>query len=112
MFIFYIYANFHYKKINIFRILLTTLLPVVLLLPLWVYLIARINPFLNPDGEVWGAFDLIYLIDFIYSYAYRPDLTTYDYGRIQGIVFVIDFMLNSGLQEILLEMVQGRSCKF
>ena len=102
MFIFYIYANFHYKKINIFRILLTTLLPVVLLLPLWVYLIARINPFLNPDGEVWGAFDLIYLIDFIYSYAYRPDLTTYDYGRIQGIVFVIDFMLNSGLQEILL----------
>tara|TARA_B100002052_G_scaffold91863_2_gene84594 strand:+ start:3310 stop:4557 length:1248 start_codon:yes stop_codon:yes gene_type:complete len=81
------------KRINL--IIFNSFLIILLLLPLWVYLIARINPFLNPSGELFGEFDINFLITFISSYTYRPDVEIYDYSRIQSILYVLNFMLNS-----------------
>jgi len=74
---------------------LLRLLIILFLLPFWIYLIARINPFLNPSGELFGEFDLNFLITFISSYVFRPDVEVYDYSRIQSILYVFNFMLSS-----------------
>ena len=88
------------KRINL--IIFNSFLIILLLLPLWVYLIARINPFLNPSGELFGEFDINFLIAFISSYTYRPDVEIYDYSRIQSILYVLNFMLNSDPIQLIL----------
>ena len=60
-----------------------------------------LNPFLNPSGEFLGSFDLNFLINFISSYVYRPDLTVWDYGRLQSIVVVFSFLLNADILQFL-----------
>lgn len=71
------------------------------LFPFFIYTLAIVNPFLNPTGEFLGEFDLIFLITFISEYMYRPDLTVWDYGRLQSVVYVISFMLNSDINQLL-----------
>lgn len=45
------------------------LMLVVLLIPALLYFGVRITPSLNPDGEVWGRFDLEHLIDYTRDYS-------------------------------------------
>ncbi len=92
---FYIYYQTIKDRKRINLIIFNSFLIILLLLPLWVYLIARINPFLNPSGELFGEFDINFLVAFISSYVYRPDVEVYDYSRIQSILYVFNFMLSS-----------------
>ena len=92
---FYIYYQTIKDRKRINLIIFNSFLIILFLLPFWIYLIARINPFLNPSGELFGEFDLNFLISFISSYVYRPDVEVYDYSRIQSILYVFNFMLSS-----------------
>ncbi len=92
---FYIYYQTIKDRKRINLIIFNSFLIILFLLPFWIYLIARINPFLNPSGELFGEFDLNFLITFISSYVYRPDVEVYDYSRIQSILYVFNFMLSS-----------------
>ena len=84
------FASFFVRRIHYF----------LFVLPLFIYLIAIINPFLNPTGEFLGDFDLTFLITFISNYMYRPDVTVWDYGRIQSFFYVLGFIINSDLTEL------------
>jgi len=92
---FYIYYQTIKDRKRINLIIFNSFLIILFLLPFWIYLIARINPFLNPSGELFGEFDLNFLITFISSYVFRPDVEVYDYSRIQSILYVFNFMLSS-----------------
>ena len=92
---FYIYYQTIKDRKRINLLIFNSFLIILFLLPFWIYLIARINPFLNPSGELFGEFDLNFLITFISSYVYRPDVEVYDYSRIQSILYVFNFMLSS-----------------
>ena len=70
-------------------------------LPIFIYLIAIFNPFLNPSGEFLGSFDFDFLVNFLSSYIYRPDLEVWDYGRLQSFVVVLGFLFNADLLQFL-----------
>tara|TARA_B100000242_G_scaffold17275_1_gene10577 strand:+ start:16878 stop:18131 length:1254 start_codon:yes stop_codon:yes gene_type:complete len=95
--IFFAYILFQtseYKK-NIISFFFKNIHYIIFLLPIFIYLVAILNPFLNPTGEILGSFDFNFLVNFISSYVYRPDLTVWDYGRLQSFVVVLSFLFNA-----------------
>ena len=50
---FYIYYQTIKDRKRINLIIFNSFLIILFLLPFWIYLIARINPFLNPSGELF-----------------------------------------------------------
>tara|TARA_B100001540_G_scaffold309579_1_gene325985 strand:+ start:5614 stop:6861 length:1248 start_codon:yes stop_codon:yes gene_type:complete len=70
-------------------------------LPIFIYLIAIINPFLNQSGELFGEFDFEFLTSFIWNYVYRADLTVWDYSRFQSLFYLLGYSLNIGIIDLI-----------
>ena len=100
-FFFYILFQGSKNKQNIITFFITSMPYIIVGLPIFIYLIVILNPFLNATGEIFGSFDFNFLINFISSYAYRPDLTVWDYGRLQSFVVVFSFLFNADLTQFL-----------
>lgn len=101
--IFFLYINYQLSSMKgtLVRFIINKSYYFIVLLPFFIYLIAIVNPFLNPSGEFFGEFDLVFLITFISEYMYRPDLTVWDYGRMQSVIYVISVMLNADINQLL-----------
>ena len=100
-FFFYILFQGSKNKQNIITFFITSMPYIIVGLPIFIYLIVILNPFLNATGEIFGSFDFNFLINFISSYAYRPDLTVWDYGRLQSFVVVFSFLFYADLTQFL-----------
>lgn len=69
--LFFLLGVFVSKTISIKRIL-----PLLLLLPLFLYLGLRLSPTLNPEKKIWGGFDPIYAWNYTMEYsAGKKDVT-------------------------------------
>ena len=101
LFFFYLLFQSSKNKENIIAFFFKRMPYFIFGLPVFIYLMAIFNPFLNPSGEFLGSFDFDFLVNFISSYIYRPDVTVWDYGRLQSFVVVFSFLFNADLSQFL-----------
>ncbi len=66
------------------------------------YITARTNKTLNPEHSNWGSFDLNYIITYVDNYTSSKSNDKYQMRRKDGLVYFINYTLESQPQQMLL----------
>ena len=107
LFIFLMKKQINYRK-NI-RILLSVSAIAFLI----IYIGVRLNPTLNPDKELFGSFDLNYVVNYVDSYTTQDKVAHFQMRRKAGLIYFSKYVWNNGIFHALFgegpgKLVQSR----
>jgi hypothetical protein len=78
-----------------------------LLILLSVYAFVRLNPYLNPDEEIGGRFDLTFALGFVLDYV-DQGTNVYDFSRAQALPYIFSYLFNQDAPTVLFGEGAGR----
>ncbi len=84
----------------------------ILLMPILFYVMCRVHPSFNPEREVWGEFDLEYILDYTDRYStgemwQEQDEGAGNIGRSKAVAYFHNQIFNDDWQHILLGYGSG-----
>ena len=84
----------------------------ILLLTIFViFFTAKAIPKLNPEGELWGSFNLDHIIYFVLDYTDSKDNSLYEIRRFDGFIYFIDYLFDLDTNNMLFGEGAGKLIK-